>query len=142
MLAQGLNGFAKMPTVFAAVRLLGGGAGLAAAGQILVAVCVLAVVARLAVRRPGGGAEGAMMAAAALLISPWGFDYDFLVLAGPLAWMMRRAGGGFLPWEKLSLAAAYLVPLAMRGVATSSGVPLGPPVLVLLFYFVCRRAAA
>jgi hypothetical protein len=142
MLAQGLNGFAKMPTVFAAVRLVGGGVGLAAAAQAAIGIGVLAVAGALAARRPGADAEGALMAAAALLISPWCFDYDLVVLAPALAWVLARAAGGFMPWEKVSLLAAYLLPLAMRGVATSTGLPLGPPVLLLLFFAVCRRATA
>ncbi len=142
MLAQGLNGFAKMPTSFAAVRLLGGGVVVAAAVQAMVATGTLAAAGLVAARRPGGGAEGALMAAAALLISPWSFDYDLLVLAPPLAWVASRAGGTFLAWEKVSLLAAYLLPLAMRGIAASTGVPLGPPLLLLFFVCVWRRAAA
>jgi hypothetical protein len=142
MLALGLNGFAKMPTVFAAARLVGGGVGVAAFAQAAVAVGVLAVAGALAARRPGAGAEGALMAAAALLISPWCFDYDLVVLAPALAWIAGRAATGFLPWERLSWVAAYLLPLAVRGVASATDVPLGPPVLLLLFFCVCRRVAA
>jgi len=142
MLALGLNGFAKMPTIFAAVRLVGGGVGLAALAQAAIAAGVLGVAGALAARRPGAGAEGALMAAAALLISPWCFDYDLLLLAPPLAWIAGRAATGFLPWEKFSWVAAYVLPLSVRGVATATDVPLGPPVLLLLFFCVCRRAGA
>ena len=141
MLAQGLNGFAKMPTVFAGIRLIGGSVGVATVAQTAVAVGVLAAAGALAARRPGAAAEGALMAAAALLISPWCFDYDLVVLAPALAWVLARAATGFLPWEKVSLLAAYLLPLAVRGIATSTFLPLGPPVLLLLFFAVCRRAA-
>jgi len=65
-----------------------------------------------------------------------------VVLAPALAWIAGRAATGFLPWERLSWVAAYLLPLAVRGVASATDVPLGPPVLLLLFFCVCRRVAA
>jgi hypothetical protein len=47
-----------------------------------------------------------------------------------------------LPWEKLVLLLAYVLPLVSRAVAGAIAVPLGPPVLLALFVVVQRRAAA
>ncbi len=141
MLVNGLNGFAKMPSLFAGLRLLGAGAGLAAACQAALAACVLAAACAIALRRPGGPAEGALMASAALLITPWSFDYDLVLLAPPMAWLASQGvARGFLPWEKSILLAAFLLPLFARALANAASLPLGPPVLALLFCAVCRRA--
>jgi hypothetical protein len=94
----------------------------------------------LAPRRPCAAAEEALMAAAALLIFPCCVNYVLVVLAPAPAPLLGRAASGFPPPENLSLLAAYLLPLAVRGLATSIGRPLGPSPLPL-FFAVCRRGA-
>lgn len=157
MLFAGGNGFAKMPSPFAGFRLLGLDNTLSLALQALVSLAVAAVAAWEAARRQmafrqvacrqgpprqGAAADGAMMAAGALLVSPWCFDYDLVLLAPALAWVLARGvAAGFLPWEKTALLAAYLLPLLVRGMASGVGLPLGPPVLAALFLIVFRRAA-
>ena len=84
-LEDGLVGHEKMVSVFAGVRLLGGGIGLAWAVQGLVAAAVVAVLLPRLRRRPGGVAEMAAVAAATPLVSPFLLDYDLLLLALPLA---------------------------------------------------------
>ena len=139
-LEQHLVGDAKMQGTFAAVRLLHGGLGLAYAMQIIVtlAVCAgLILLQRRAFRSP---AEGPAMAAAALLASPFLLDYDLLLLAIPLAWMAREGvRTGFRPWEKLSLAAAFVLPIISRSLAQTIGLPLAPLVIGALFVLVLRR---
>ncbi len=142
MLLLGLNGFAKMASLFAGARLLGLPIGAALGLQAVLATAVLAACAVLAVRRLHSASEGALMACAALLISPWSFDYDLVLLAPPLAWVASRAtAGGFLPWEKMVLLLTYTLPLVARAVATSTGVAAAPVVLGLMFLVVCRRSA-
>jgi hypothetical protein len=143
MLEQGLNGFNKMQSAFAGMRLIGGGIALAWAVQAAVMLVVLAVLAWTCARRPGARPEGALLAAAALLVAPGSLDYDLVILALPMAWLFKQAvERGFLPWEKLVLLLAYVVPLVSRAVAGAIAVPLGPPVLLALFVVVQRRAAA
>ena len=139
--SQGGVGFAKMVSTFAAVRLLGAGLTGAWAAQILVSVATLVAVVIVARRRPGAAAEGATLAAAACLATPFLLDYDLMLLAIPLAWVAAEAErGGYLPWEKVILAIAFLLPLAARSLATWAGAPVGPLVLITLLGLVVRRA--
>jgi alpha-1,2-mannosyltransferase len=139
-LEQGLVGFEKMTSAFAAVRRLGGGltsAWVVQAGVSLLALGVMATVAR---RRPGARAEVATMAAAACLATPFLLDYDLMLLAVPLAWVAAAAErDGFLPWEKLILATAFLLPMVVRPVATMTNIGAAPLAVFALLMVVVRR---
>jgi hypothetical protein len=130
-----------MQSLYAALRIWGAPAWLGYGAQTLCAAAVLAAVAAIVWRRPGGSAEAALMAAAALLCTPYLLDYDLALAAVPLAWLAQRAarGAAWLPWERLAGAAAFLWPLVGRH-APAMGLTLGPLVLLGLFAAVCRRA--
>lgn len=140
-LEQGLVGAEKMVSAFSAVRLLGGGLALAYTVQGVVTLVAAILLARAA-RSADGPALGALLAAAATLGSPFVLDYDLAILAVPLAWAFAQAQRtGFLPWEKVVLGAAFLLPILARGVATLLWVPIGPIVCAALFAMALRRAA-
>lgn len=128
----------KMQSVFAAMRLLGGSLGVAYGVQAGVALVAAVAVAVLARRGASGFATGAALAAGAALTSPFLLDYDLLILAVPMAYVVSRPGG-FLPWEKSVLAAAFILPIVARPIAGSLGLPLAPVVTALLFAVVWRR---
>jgi hypothetical protein len=135
-----LVGSEKMQSVFAAIRLLHGSvlAGYAAQAAVALAACVMLVL--LARRGASARAQGAALAAATLIATPFLLDYDLTLLAIPLAWLFdagRRRG--FLAWEKITLFAAFVLPLVSRLVAARTGIPLGPLVLALLFAVLLRR---
>ena len=131
----------KLQSLFTAVRLGGLPLAWAYAAQAVLAIVVLAVLARLAWRRPGGGAEVAAMTAAAMLCTPHILDYDLAACGVPLAWLLAQASrSGWLPWEKLAAGAAFLWPLAARLLTQSGALPVGPLVLLGLFFVVVRRA--
>jgi len=132
----------KMASVFAAVRVLGGGVTLAYLAQAVVAVPVLAILLPMLRHRPGGLAEMTAVAAATPLVSPFLLDYDLMLLGLPLAWVMAAAQrDGFLPWEKLGLLAAFLTPFIARPAAFGLGVPLAPVGTAILLALVLRRLA-
>jgi hypothetical protein len=142
-LEQGLVGDAKMQSAFAAVRLWGGGVGLAYAVQAAVALAVAAGLVWLNRRAPRGPAEGPAMIVAALLASPFLLDYDLVILAAPLAWMLREGvRTGFRDWEKTVLAAAFVLPAVSRTLATQIHLPLAPFVLAALFALILGRGAS
>jgi hypothetical protein len=135
-----------MQSAFAAVRLLHGGLGPAYGVQAAVAFASAAILIQVLRHRkgplaPDSLAQGALLAAASLLASPFMLDYDLMLLALPLAWLVReQARGGVLPWEKTAMAAAFLLPLISRLAAARLGLPLGPPVVFALLLVVARRA--
>jgi alpha-1,2-mannosyltransferase len=141
-LERGLVGDGKMQSAFAAVRLWGGGVGLAYGVQAAVAATAAAALLWLQRRVPNSGAEGPAMIVAALLASPFLLDYDLVVLAAPLAWMVREgAAKGFLSWEKLALLAAFVLPAVARTLATEARLPVAPAVMAGLLVAILRRAA-
>ena len=131
----------KMQSVFAAVRLLHGGLTLAYIMQIIATLGVCAALVHLQRRSYRTPAEGPAMIAAALLASPFLLDYDLVLLAIPIAYLAREgARTGFLPFEKIILAAAFVLPIASRSVAGHFGIPLGPIVIAAVLILVVRRA--
>lgn len=135
-----------MVTPFSAVRLLGGTPGIAWLIQLPIsAAATLAVI--WAWRRPGPiGAKGALLAALALVATPYGYFYDLVVLGVAVACLAREGiRHGFLPWEKAVLAVAWLLPAAwlmpavMRVVAYAPDIPLVPFVAASLAVCALRR---
>ncbi len=139
-LEQGLVGDAKMQSLFAAVRLLHGGVALAYGAQALMALAACAALAYAQRRAFRAEAEGPAMVAAALLASPFLLDYDLILLAIPLAWLAAQGlKSGFWPYEKAILAAGFILPATSRTIASTSGIPVGPLVVALVFWLVLRR---
>jgi len=140
-LEQELVGSAKMQSAFAAIRLWHGPVGVAYAVQALVALAAAAAVAVVFHRRRNDRAAVAALVAATLLASPFLLDYDLMLTAVPLAWLFAQGlRDGFRPWEKIGILLAFLLPLVSRAAAEQLAVPLGPPVLAILFLLVLRRA--
>jgi hypothetical protein len=141
-LEQDLVGYAKMQSAFAAARLLG--------APLNLAWCVQGIAAlggAIAMWRVRGSrltlAQGATLACATLLATPFLLDYDLTLLAVPLAWLfVQAAREGFLPWERLALLAGFTLPLASRSLATTLHAPIAPIVITALLLCVVRRATS
>ncbi len=133
-----LSGFV---TLFGGLRLMGVPPTLAYAVQglgSLTAIALVAVVWRcnlsLAVR-------AASLAAATLIAVPVALVYDFLLAGIAMVWLIRAGReSGFLTWEKVTLAAVFIVPLLSRNFGTATHVPLAPFALIALLALIARRA--
>jgi hypothetical protein len=131
----------RMPTFFAAVRLAGGGIGLAYAAQGISALAAAWLTARIW----RGGARLPVKAAALLfatfLVTPYAWDYDLVVLTFAAAWLTKDAArGGFLPWEKVILAGIIVMPLLFSPLAAASHFQAGPLMLWAALLSTARRA--
>jgi alpha-1,2-mannosyltransferase len=141
LLEQGDVGFEKLQSVFAAVRMWGGGVPLAYAIQGAASTVVVCGTAWIWRSGCSGDLKAALLVIATLLASPHVLDYDLMVLAVAIAYLARHGlRRGFEPFEISLLAAAWLVPLLSRGVAGFTGIPLGLMVLLLTFACTMRRA--
>jgi hypothetical protein len=113
VLGQGLAEFGRLQSVFGLVRSLGGSATLAWTIQgAVIAICGIAIFAvwRSRVRFE---LKAATLATAALIATPYLYIYDFVVLAIPVAYLLRLAvAQGFTLAERLGLPAAGLLLLA------------------------------
>ena len=130
----------KMQSLFGAIKLAGGGVGPAYAAQGVLSVLAVATLAWVAGRRPGARLEVAALTTAALLFTPFLYDYDLALLAVPLACLAALAQvTGWLAWEKLLAAALFLLPLAARACGLDLGLVIGPPLVAGLLAIVCHR---
>ena len=81
----------------------------------------------------------ALMVATTCLCVPFFANYDMVILAIPGAWLISEAvTSGWLPFERVTLAALYVTPFAMIP-AGSNGVPLAPAAVVGLVILLVRR---
>jgi alpha-1,2-mannosyltransferase len=86
--------------------------------------------------------RGTALCIATLMLTPYLFDYDLIVLALPIAWIVSLGlSGGFLPWEKTALLTAWLLPLLSRTMAKYLHLPVAPMVLLLLLAITLKRVA-
>jgi len=130
-----------MQSFYADIRLGGGGLAWGYAGQGLLAAGALLLLARVCWRRPGGGVEMAALAVAALLVTPFLYDYDLVVLAAPLAWLaFTGARTGFRSGEVTLCVALYLLPLTNIAVRQRIGLPLAPPFILCTLLLIWRRS--
>jgi hypothetical protein len=84
--------------------------------------------------------KAAALCLAAILATPYTFDYDMMVLAPAIAFLaVDGRARGFAPWEKTALAALWLAPLFARSVAQVSLIPLGVPIMLVVFVLILRR---
>jgi alpha-1,2-mannosyltransferase len=141
LLEQGDVGFEKLQSVFAAVRMLGGGISLAYIVQGLASVLAVGSVAWSWRSSRDRDLKAALLMVATLLASPHVLDYDLMILAPAMAFLVAAGfAGGFRGFEISLLAAAWMVPLLSRALAGLTGIPLGLMVLLALYVFIVRRA--
>jgi len=132
-------------TVFGAVRLHDGSIALAYALQTAVSVtAVFMLVRTLRVRPPGarsGMAEIAAIAACIPFCSPFMLEYDLVILAVPMVWLLSEAlRDGFRRGEGVALVAAYLAPVLFKVTLFDNAIKLSVvAAAALLFAMVLRR---
>jgi hypothetical protein len=139
-LEQGLVEPWKMQSVFTTIRLAHGSVALSYAAQSVIAVAVLFLLARTLRHDAAPEAEGALLVVATMLCTPFLLDYDFVSLALPIAWVMAQAlRTGWLPWEKITLLAAYVLPLVARPVAMTTSLSIAPFIVAAMLAATIRR---
>ncbi|QOZ34964.1 glycosyltransferase family 87 protein [Bradyrhizobium sp. CCBAU 53421] len=143
ILEEQMIGLGKMQSVFAAVRLLGGGIGLAYAAQAAVAIVAAALLWLIWRSEASLPLRAGAAATAMLLSTPFVLDYDFVLLALPIAALTNEGlKTGFQPFEKSALAAAWMLPAVARVAGMYCGVPLSPEIILLLLVLIWRRSSA
>jgi hypothetical protein len=137
--ADGVPGYDKFASPYAALRLLGSTDTAAWTVQAIAAVAAILGLIWIARQRPGGAAEVSAMVVTSGLCVPSLGEYDLVILIVPAAWLAAEAArNGWLPYERITLAGLYVMPLAIK-VAAMHGVPLAPAAVVTLALLVGRR---
>ena len=146
-LENGDVNFGQQQSVFAMVRLLGAGVRTAWAVHGLGALCAVFFLI-WSLRQPiSAAAERSIIVLACLLITPFSLFYDMLIVALPLAWMLREwQSAGFPPWSKLVLCLVFLAPMVLYAPIIYNFTFVGPlpfgPAAILLFSWLLVREIA
>ncbi|MGO9702894.1 MAG: glycosyltransferase family 87 protein [Xanthobacteraceae bacterium] len=140
-LEQGDTGWYKIQSLFAWARMWGASVTVAYALQAALIVALGAALIWLWRSTAPYPLKAAALCLAAILATPYTFDYDMMVLAPAIAFVaVDGLARGFGPWEKTALAALWLVPLVARSVAHVTLIPLGVPIMLAIFILLLRRS--
>ena len=140
LLEQGDVGFEKLQSLFAAVRMWGGGISLAYALQGAVSLAALGGVALVWRSGCDQALKAALLITAVLLGSPHVLDYDLLIFAPAIAFLVSASRiSGFRDYDISLLAFAWMVPLFARAVAGACVIPLGLIATVTLFALALQK---
>jgi hypothetical protein len=143
LLEQGNTGWFKIQSVFAWIRMWGGGIELAYAGQIALALAVAAALVWLWRSAAPYPLKAAALLLGSLLATPFVLDYDLMLLAPAIAFLAADGRArGFAPWQKSMLAALWIAPLIARSAAQMVLLPLGVLAMLAAFALLLRRAMA
>ncbi len=138
---EGVLPWFRMPTVQVAALLAGAPVPVARGLQAVSTVVATLAVAWTWARGMALVTRVTTLACAALLATPFAFDYDLAVLAVPIAALgWEGARTGFRRGEVPLLVAAWVAPLAAPAIAEGTGVSLMPLLLGALLVAAWRRA--
>ena len=141
LLESGTVGWNKLQSAFAWVRLWGGPVALAYAVQGALTLGVGGALIWLWHGAAPFALKAAALCLAMLLGTPFGYDYDLMVLAPAIAFLAVHAvARGFGTYEKTALAALWIVPLLARSVAGTALIPLAIPAVLAVFALALRAA--
>jgi hypothetical protein len=139
VLRDGHGDFSKIHSALGLMRALGGGETPAWALQTTLTAASAIVVCVLWRCKAAFDIKAAALATAALLATPYLYVYDLVVLAVPMAFLIRAArAGGFLRGEVAWLTVASLCILLFPVVHA----PTGLAAVLIVAILVVRRAAA
>jgi hypothetical protein len=141
VLEQGNIGWAKIQSIFSAVRMCGGSIDAAYAAQIALGTGVAATLLWLWRSRAAYELKAAALACGCLLATPYLLDYDLVVLAIAIAFFVRHAlVGGFRDYEISVLSFCWIAPLFARTIAGATTIPLGLISMLALYGLALHRA--
>jgi alpha-1,2-mannosyltransferase len=143
VLESGDIGWHKLQSVFSWVRMWGGPVPVAYVVQGTMIVAVGACLVWLWRSEAAYPLKAAALTIAVILGTPYSLDYDLMVLAPAIAFLVADGlDRGFGPYEKTALAALWLMPLIARSVAQAALIPLAVPTMLIVFVLILRRAAS
>jgi alpha-1,2-mannosyltransferase len=140
-LEHGDTGWYKIQSLFAWARMWHAPIPFAYGLQAALTIALAAAIVWLWRSTAPYPLKAAALCLAAILATPYAFDYDMVVLAPAIAFI--AADGlmrGFAPWEKTALAVLWLTPLVARSFALMTLIPLGVPAMLAIFILLLRRS--
>jgi hypothetical protein len=139
---QGQSPWYKMPTVFAAARMLGLGIAAAWVVQGGAALAAAVLVFKMWRRNLPLALRASILVLATAFATPYAQFYDMAILALPGAWLAWEAWRGhWLAGERAALLVLWIAPLLAWGLGLGMGIPFWPLMLALVLAVAMRRAA-
>lgn len=136
-LSQGRADWDKLQSVFGLVRVVGGSEQIAWSLQIAVGAMVAVAICVMWQSRARFDFKAAALATGALLVTPYVYLYDLVVLAIPVALLVRVAlTTGFLRGEAMTLAIAAALIFSFPFVK----LPVGVAATLIVTALIVRRA--
>jgi hypothetical protein len=136
-LTEGRATWGKMQSIFALVRFFGGTEQLAWIFQWIVSGTVAIVLALMWRSKLRYSLKAAALATGTLLITPYLFMYDMMVLAVPVALLVRMGlKSGFRPYELPALACGLVLLLSFIPLVA----PVGLGASLIMVALIARRA--
>ena len=122
VLGEGAADWNRLQSIFGLIRSHGGGETFAWSAQIALALALATATAWLWYGRYPFALKAAALAAATLLATPYVYTYDLVILAIPVAFLVRLGlSEGFRPGEDIGLLVASLSLLCFPYRATHIG---------------------
>jgi hypothetical protein len=141
LLESGALPWARMPSVYVSARLLGFDTVIVRGLQIVAAVGAVATVCAIWYRRAPLCWRGAAIAAALPLVTPYVFDYDLVLLAFAMGWLLDAClRDGWRTGDTALLIGVWIGPALSWPFMQHGGPPFLPLVFALLLAAVWRRA--
>jgi arabinofuranan 3-O-arabinosyltransferase len=135
-LTEGRADWAKLQSVFAMARLLGGSAAIAWTLHFTLASVIAILLCAMWRSKISFDLKAAAFATGALLVTPYLFLYDLVVLAVPMAFLVRVGWStGYLRGEMLGLGFASLLVLIYPLLTA----PVGLAAILLVTLLIVRR---
>lgn len=141
VLEQGNTGWHKIQSIFSWARMWGASVTVAYALQGTAMMALGAALVWLWRSGASFALKAAALCLATILATPYSLDYDMMILAPAIAFLVADGvAHGFGTWEKTAIAALWTVPLVARSVAQVSLIPLGVPAMLAVFVLILRRS--
>lgn len=143
VLEQGAINFTTLQSIFGAVRMWGAGVAAAYIFQGVVALYAAAAVIWIWRNDLPFALKAAALAVGSVMVSPYVLQYDLVLLALPITWLaMEGFERGFLPYEKIVLSVAWVLPRVALPLSQGARIPLAPFVTIALLTMILIRCAS
>lgn len=130
---------AMMPSAYMGLRLLEADPLVRNAVQAVLALVALGGVVWAFARCRDTALCFGILTVGTFLASPYGFNYDMTAVSLAVALVaLRGLRGGFLPGERVALAATWLLPVAVLWL-NDKHLPVGAPILLWCFIYLLVR---
>jgi hypothetical protein len=140
VLEAGDPGWHKIQSTFSWVRMWGGSIAAAYMLQAVVSLAVGTTLIWLWRSAASFALKASALCLSAMLASPYGYDYDMMILAPAIAFLASDGlARAWRPWEKTLLAALWLMPIAARGISLATFIPLGVIAMIAVYIAILRR---